>query len=849
MSGVWNVAIKSLLARKLRLALTTVAIVLGVAFVTGAFVLGDTINATFDRLFRGVYEGIDVVVRSPASMEGQQVQVAREPLPEPLLDRVREVDGVAVAEGVVQGYAQPVRPDGEPVLTQGAPTLGVNIPTSPELAGQFNLREGRLPQGPGEIVIDAATARGNGIRVGERIKVLFQGPPRFFEVVGIIGFGEADNLAGAVITGFETKTAQEVLGRRGVFDEIDVAAEEGVSAGELRDRVSAAIGPGYEVITGADLSEQAAQEFADTLGNVFTNVLLAFAAVAVFVAGFLIFNTFSIIVAQRARELALLRCMGASRRQVRDMVLLEALAVGVVASVLGVGAGVLLAVGLRALIAAFLGGLPTTSLQLLPRTVAVAVVTGVVATLLASILPARRATRVPPVAALREELAVLPGRSTRRRVALGVLLTALGAALLLTGLFAEVGNRLLAVGAGAAVVFLGVAALSPLVVRPLARVLGWPFARLFGVTGRLAQQNAMRSPRRTASTAAALMVGLALVSFVAILAASLKATAFSTLERSVAADYILTGRNFTGFSPEVAERLRELPELEAVAAVRLGLWQLDGRQQGLMAVDPAAYQAAVRTEVVRGSLDALAGGGVAVSEEVAAERGWEVGDLLAMTFPRGSEQAEIKAIYKDNQVNGDYMVSLATYERWYVEQLDFQVLAKLREGTEPAAARQAIERVLADFPVVTVQDQAEYKEQQAESVNSLLRLFMGLLFLAIVIALLGIVNTLALSVFERVRELGLLRAVGMTRRQVRAMIRWEAVVVAVLGGVLGAAVGTAFALVTLRALEETGVTKVAVPGGQLALAVLATGVAGVLTAVLPARRAAKVDVLRAVTVE
>jgi putative ABC transport system permease protein len=842
--------LKGLLAHKFRLAATALAIVLGVSFVAGTYVLTDTINATFTNLFDEVTQGIDVAVRSRDVFTGQMGEV-RDPIPEEVLNEVKAVDGVRVAEGSVTGFAQFVDKDGKPVTTGGAPTLGVSISSAPELQAGTTVRSGRLPSGPDEMVVDAQTAEKHGFAVGDRVKVLLQGPARTFTVSGIIGFGSAGNLGGATLAGFTLPTAQEVLNREGRFDEIDVVAADGTTPEQLRDRVRAVLDPRYEVLTGEELSAAQAAAINDTIGRFLSTALLAFAFVALLVGGFLIFNTFTIIVAQRTRELALLRCLGASRRQVMTSVLLESLIVAVVASLVGLGLGVLIANGLKALLTGILNfDLPTTGTVFLWRTVIVSLAVGIVVTVLAALLPARKATRVPPVAALQPETAFAPTHFRKRRIVLGVLVTLVGVALLLAGLFQNEGNRLVNVASGAVIVFFGVAILSPLIARPLARLIGWPFAKAFRLPGTLARENAMRNPRRTASTAAALMIGLALVTFVSIFAASIKASTTETLDRTIAADYILMNDTFTPFSPDLATRLADQPELAAVVGVRLGAFKLDGATKQLIGIDPAAYDRVVKTEVVSGSIADLQSGGLAVKEDVAEANGWTVGERVALQFPRGgTQQVPVKAIYKDNSVNGDYMLSLADYERFYADQADSQILVQAAPGTDPAASRAAIDRVLVDFPNVTVRDQAEYKAETARQIDQVVNLFFALLALAVVIALFGIVNTLGLSIFERIRELGLLRAVGATRRQVRAMIRWEAVIIAVLGAVLGLAVGVFFGWTVVRALRSVGITEFALPGGQLVIFVVFAALAGILAAVLPGRRAARIDVLRAITTE
>ncbi|HEY4727896.1 MAG TPA: FtsX-like permease family protein, partial [Actinomycetes bacterium] len=442
--------LKGLLAHKLRLAATALAIVLGVSFVAGTYVLTDTITASFDNLFKQVTQGIDVAVRSKETFGGFDTGEVRDPMPASLLERVRAVDGVRVAEGSVTGYAQLVGKNGKAVTTSGAPSLGVSFNQDSAFTAGSTVRSGRLPTGPDDVAIDAKTAEDTGYKVGDRVKVLFQGPARSFTVSGIIGFGQADNLGGARLVGFDLATDQKVMNREGRFDEIDAAAEPGVTPEQLRDRVRAAVDSRYEVLTGQELAEDTAASINDTIGRFLSTALLAFAFVALLVGGFLIFNTFTIIVAQRTRELALLRCLGASRRQVMNSVLIESAIVAVVASLVGLGAGVLIASGLKALLSGFLGAdIPTTGIQFRPRTVIVSLVVGLVVTVLAALIPALKATRVPPVAALQPETAFAPTGFRKRRIVLGALVTVVGIGLLLAGLFRPEGNRLVNVASGA----------------------------------------------------------------------------------------------------------------------------------------------------------------------------------------------------------------------------------------------------------------------------------------------------------------------------------------------------------------------------------------------------------------
>ncbi len=845
---MWKVLVRGLTSHKLRLALTALAIVLGVGFVAGTFVLTDTINKTFSDLFEQTTKGTDVAVRTKETFgQGQ-----RAPLPESVLADVQSVPGKDVAEGGVNGYAQFIDKQGKPVTTGGAPTLGISLNSDPRLRAGTVLREGAWPAGSDQVAMDAHTAKKYGFHVHDRVRILFQGAPGEFEVVAILGFGPADNLAGATLAAFDLPTAQRVLHREGFYDEIDVVAAKGVRPEELRDRIRARVGGSYEALTGKELAEDTVKSIGQFVGFINT-ALLAFAFVALFVGSFIIVNTFSIILAQRSRELALLRCIGASRRQVLGMVLGEAFVVGVLASVVGLGVGVAVAIGLKAVFAAIGAELPSTTLVIAPRTIVVGLAVGIVVTVLASLVPAIKATRVPPVAALREEAATTGAPRIRwRRVVFGTVVTLVGLALLLLGLFAKSGNRLVNTASGAVVIFLGVGLLSPLIARPLSRVLGWPFARWAGQPGKLARDNAMRSPRRTASTAAALMIGLALVSFVTIFASSIKASTNKVLDESVAADYILTGptNSGQGFSTEVARRLADQPELDSATGVRVGPFKVDGTNQQLFGIDAVPYDHTVRTETTAGRLADLASGGVAIREDVAQQHGWKVGDTVPMAFPvGGTEPVPVKAIFKDNRINAPYLLSLTDYQRHYADQIDVIALVKVKSGVSADASRAAVDRVVAAFPNVSVKDQAQYKEDQSTQIDQLLTLFYLLLALAVIIAVIGIINTLALSVLERIRELGLLRALGMTRGQLRSMIRWEAIIIAVLGAVLGLVIGVFFGWTVVRALHNQGISEFDLPIATLIGFVVFAALAGVLAAVFPGRRAARIDVLRAITTE
>jgi putative ABC transport system permease protein len=850
---VLRTTLKDLMARKRRLIRTALSIVLGVGFVAGTFVLTDTMNEAFDDLFTQVASGSDVIVRSVSAFDASEAGpgggggAERSPVPEDLVATVEAVPGVAAAEGGVGGYAQMVDPaTGEAIGGVGPPTLGTNWNVVANAS--LELRSGSAPTGADDVVVDAATAKEHDLSVGQRIRILFQGPPGEFTISGVVGFGNADNLAGATLVLFDTPTAQRVLDREGEFDEIDVVAEPGVSEVELRNRIQQVLPDDVEAVTSAAVADEQSQQLKEALGF-FRTTLLVFAFIALFVGAFVIFNTFSIIVAQRTRELALLRALGASSGQVLSSVVLEALIVGLVGSILGIVAGLGIAVLLQGLLAAFGIDLPSTSTQLEPRTIVVALLVGTVVTVVSSILPARRASRVAPLQAMRSQEGAADGSLHRRLIAGGVVL-GLGIASLLYGLFGNQSNAGALIGLGAAATFIGVSMLAPLVARRLAGAIGAPIRGL-GVQARLGRENAMRNPRRTSSTASALMIGLGLVAMVAILSASLKASFDAALAETLKADFILSTSSFTPFSPDVAEQVAGVDGVQTVAQFRQGGFRVNDQTSFLTGTDPATLGAVTSIDLTSGSVDSLADDHtVLVHDLVAEDNGWTVGDEVPASFSTiGDTPLVVGGIFTENGVVGDYVVSLDAYEGFFTQQLDSFAMVTVADGADPAAVQRGIEAVTEPFGNIEVQDQAAFREKQAGFINQLLGLVTALLFMAILIALFGIMNTLSLSILERTHELGLLRAVGMSRRQVKRMVRWESVIIAILGAVLGLAIGIFFGWSLQQAIANEGVTELRIPAGQLVIYLVIAGLAGVLAAIPPARRAARLNVLEAIAYE
>jgi putative ABC transport system permease protein len=849
-------ALKTVFAHKLRLALTALSVMIGVAFIAGTFIFTDTIDKTFSQLFEDVFEGQDVIVQGVSEFDVGFS--GPPPIDESVLETVLAVPGVEAAEGSVGSLAVIYDKEGEGIVPTGPPTLGSSLTEDLRLAGNASIREGRPPEGPGEVAIDAATADNNDLFVGDVVQIQTPMEVGEFEIVSIIRFGESDNMAGATFAGFELETAQRLFDLEGKLSAISVVAEEGVSPDLLRNSIAAAIPADVEAVTAADEAADQSDALSESLGFLQT-ALLIFALVAVFVASFIIQNTFRIIVRQRQKELALMRAVGATGSQVVWMVVIEAVIVGIVASIVGIAFGFVIAQGLTSVMAAIGFDMPSTSAPLATRTIVVGVAVGLGVTVAAAVLPAIRASRIPPVAAL-QDVDVRLRMSDRKRTIYGSIVLAAGLALILNGLFGDILdlgplNELTAVGVGALLVFLAVSMLSSLVVKPLARFLGWPLPRFDNLTGTLAVENSVRKPRRTATTASALMIGLALVAFFFILGDSIKASAGAAIEEGLRADYVVNVDGFSGgFSPSLGESLSEAPEIEAVTALRFGFWDRDGSDEFLMGIDTATVDQTIFLGVTQGSIEALGRGGVMVEEGIFEDEGWVVGETIPMGFATtGLQQVEVVGTYTEaGVVQANFLVSLDFYKanfEGYGTDVDFVLAIKAAAGVPLETSRAVVDTAAEDFANVTVRDQAEYRKSQEDQVNQLLIMFNALLILAVIIAVFGIANTLALSIFERTREIGLLRAVGMSRGQIRRMIRWEAMIVAIIGAILGIVVGLFFGIVVTAALSSQGIDVLSIPAVQIIGLVIFGAVAGLMAAILPARRAAKLNILEAIAYE
>jgi putative ABC transport system permease protein len=837
--------VKSLLARKLRLVLTALAVVFGVAFTAGTFVLTDTALKSFDDLFGNAYAGTDVVVQGTSAFSSSAGGggLTQEPVPESLLPDVQAVDGVGEAQGVVTSQAAIIDPaSGDQISSGGAPQLANSYDST-----VTPVASGTAPSGPDQVAIDVETATDHDLSIGQRVRIVTTSGPQEFTISGTVRFGQANGLLGATLAVFDLPTAQKLFDSEEKFDFIYVQGDGSVTPDQLAGRVSGVLPKGFEAITAQSAAQQQQDQISQGLGYLRT-FFLVFGFVALFVGAFIIFNTFNIVVTQRSRELALFRALGATRRQVLTSVIIESLVVGLIASIVGVLLGVPLALGLKALISAFGLKLPPTALVIAPRTVIVSLILGTSITVAAAISPARRASRLAPIEALRESAA--PGTSTGLRAVVGALVTLAGAGAVALGLFGGVSKAGLFVGAGAAVVLLGITILTPLFARPLAATIGRPFRRR--VSGKLGSENANRNPRRTASTSAALMIGLGLVAFVAVFAASLKTSTSATLDQVLAADFTISSPNFSTFSPQLAQDLRKDPTYTDVSALRQAEAHVKQSDTFVVGVDPATAPSVMHVAMTSGSLTDLAQPNtVIVSRTEADSKGFAVGSTLDMVFQAtGPQQLTVVGTFEPNDFLNDYAISLDTYDANVPQTFDDAVFANAAPGVSVAQAKAKLDAfVKQNYPNVEATDQAQTKQRYLSSINGLLTFVTALLLLSILISLFGIVNTLGLSIYERIRELGLLRAVGMGRRQVKRMIRVEAVIIAVLGAVLGLAIGILFGWAMQQALKDVGVSSLTIPVGQLAVMLIVAAFLGVIAAIWPARRAAKLNVLEAITYE
>ena len=841
-----KLALRNLLDKKIRFALTTLSVVTGVTFVVGTFALTDSLRSTFGDLAQDIAGETDLTVRAAQEIGNE---ADRPTIPDSLLDEVAAIDGVVEASGTVQARnVVIVDGDGEAIRPQGPPALGMNFSSR-----VFFLIEGRAPVDQ-EFVVDATTAANNDLQVGETYDI--NGPVRSqpFELVGIFNFGSPDTNTslGQTMSVFDTRTAQQFLGFGDRLAEIRVLVNANVA--EVRAAIGAAVGADYEVITQEIAAEEQTEQF-QTVLNIFTAILLVFAFIAVFVSAFIINNTFQIVVTQRVREIGLWRAIGVTPKQVSRSIVVESAIVGLLSTAIGIAVGMLVSLVMRAAIRASGFGLPSGPLVLRPRTVVLALVIGLGVTMIASIVPAMRARRITPIAALSQGHRI-ERSGWRRRVAVGGTVTAAGVVCLALGM-AGVGSTtavLALTGIGALVTFVGLNVASPAIARPVVRVLGRPIQAMFGMPGKLARENAARNPRRTASTAGALMIGVTLMATTSVVGASVSNTIADVLSDAVRADYFVRSEASpfdpaTGFPAQVLNDLEDRDEIESVVGYRVafGGMVVGGDSRDVVTADFDTVERHMDGDVTSGSIaagDPLTG--IALHVDPAEDLGVAVGDTLEATFPDNQTVTlTVAAIFTDAAIYGNWLIDNALWEQHFGRR-DY------RFGTAVAQAADsqvAVAEVVDRYPGVIGENRVEFREANQSLVDSIFAVITVLLGLSFVIALIGIANTLALSVFERTREIGLLRAVGMTRRQLRRAVRWEAAIVATFGGLMGVVVGTVLGVAGSLATPDSFITTVDVPYATLAVYIAVAGLAGLLAAVLPARRAGRMNILDAIAHE
>jgi len=839
---MFRLSLKMTLARKGRLLLTSLAIILGTSFLSGTTIFSDTINSTFDRLFTDVFRDVDAYVRSTDSVDtgfGEQ----RAPSPIEALDIILGVDGVSAAVGDMQSYARVVGKDGQPLgEDQGPPTFGGIA--SESVAGLWNVDSGRLPVGSGEVMLDRATAEAGKFVVGDKVRVNALSGSREFTLVGVANYGDISSPGGATFALFDQPTASEFLLKPGFVDAFLVQGDGTLSDEELAEAIDAALPKSakLETLTGAEITEETTSQIKTVLGF-FTAFLTAFSFIALGIGCFVIYNVFSITAAQRQRESALLRAIGASRRQVTISLLVEALIVGLLGSIIGFVSGIGLSRLLSALLNAVGLEIPTTGLTIATNAVTRIVLIGTIITVLSAILPALRSGRVPPLAAMRDTaLDTVP--KLGRRIVVGLILIALGAIGLLAALN---GARVAILGLGVLGVFAGVLVIGPAISKPVAMLLGKPVAGLRGVTGSMSRQNAARNPKRTARTAAPVLIGVALVTAFTALAASVKNEIRETIGASFRGDFALSvnSRGFGGIPTSVTDKIKDLREVDQATGVGFIAAKVGDESPFILVFDPKTAGGLYEFEMIEGAQTDLGDDEILVETDKAIEKNLVVGSSVQITLIDGSsKQLKVAGTYKN--AYGNYAVSRELFADSTSPLFDSFVYIRVASGVDDDAAQKAISTVSSDLGIGTLESRDAYIDSQAAQVDQFLALIYGLLFLSVIIAIVGIIITLLLSVFERKREIGLLRAVGMTRSQVRMMVRWESVITSLFGAVTGVVLGILTGIVIVVSLNDAGFSAFTLPIANTVTILIGAFIIGVVAAVFPAWRATRTEIISAI---
>jgi putative ABC transport system permease protein len=842
-----RIALKGILGRKARLVLTSLAVILGTAFLSGTAVFSATLNRTFDNLFSDVFRNVDSYVRSTQVIEADFGAEERQRIPAELIATIEAVPGVADVQGDIQAFARIIGKDGQPLGSDGAgpPTFGS---VGEEFKGAlWTISEGRFAAGPTEVVLDEASAKAGKFVLNDKVKVVAQAGSREFTLVGIAGYGDVRSPGGATFALFDLATAQEFLAKPGFVDAILISGDGSVSDEELAKAINAVIPSSYktETLTGAEITQETQDQIGSAL-SFFSILLSTFSYIALGVGSFVIYNVFSISAAQRQRENALLRAIGASKKQVTRALMIESVVVGLFGSAIGLFAGIGLSKALSALLKAASIDLPSGDLVVPSSAIVNTIVVGLIVTVASAWLPARRAGRVPPLAAMRET-AIEVVALTRRRTIFGLVLIALGAASIIA-VTNGVSNTWL--GLGILFVFSGTITLGPVIARPVALLLGKPAEKFRGVTGTMARQNSARNPKRTSRTASPVLIGVALVTAVAALAASISSQIDGVFTQQFKGDYAINtnARGFGGLSPSLADDINTLPEVERATGIGLLTVKIDGKGQYLTTINPATVEGVFDIGLTSGTYADLTPETIFVSQQYAENNDAKLGDTIAVTLADAQVKSlSIAGIYEFDELAGKYTVSRDLTKDTTVITFDLGVYIKIKDGVSQESARTALQAAVDKYGQGTLLSKREYIDSQSGQINQLLGLIYGLLFLSVIIAVVGIIITLLLSVFERQREIGLLRAVGMTKSQVRTTVRWESVITSLLGAVVGIVLGVGLGWVIVYALRDQGLSAFSVPVGTTVSILIMAFVIGVLAAVYPAWRATRVNLLAAIT--
>ncbi len=848
---MWKVTWSNLFARKVRLLLSGFAIVLGVAFVAGSFILTDTIKDAFTGIIKGSTADVEVAPRGAGDFtSGPDSRT----ISADIVAKLRTLnDAAAVNPGnQVQGVYVLDKND-KVVSGGGAPGLAFDYGNSRAITGNriVTITDGKPPRGIHQIALDQQTADKAGYHVGDKVTLVTPGPkPKTtVRLSGIFHFGQTGNAGGATLTLYGQRAIQQLYFHgKDVYTGVSLTAKPGVSQEKLASEAQKLLPQGLQARTGDKVAAEGEKAINQILS--FLNIfLLTFAAISLVVGIFLIINTFSILVAQRSRELALLRAMGASKRQVNRSVLMEAFVVGLVGTTVGVGVGYLLAMALRWIFGKIGLDLTGVPMPVAPRTVIAAYLAGMITTMVAAYLPARRAGKISPVAAMRDEVS-LPEGSLHRRTVVGLLVMVVGAVAAVLGFLGSGGTGLLGIGLGALAILIGFALMSAVIGRPVLVGLGWIYRGLFGPVGRLATENTLRNPRRTAATASALMIGLALVATMSIFGQSAKASTDKAVHDTLTADFVVSNAVGSPFSPTIAKQIRKQPGVQTVAEFRSANGEIDGSQVFLGAADPKQLPQVLDLPVQAGSVADLSDHTILVDKTTASSKGYHVGDPIKLKLQGGTQQLKVAGIFTSSAaVPANYLITLNALAKGALKPQDSLLFITPKPGVSATTLHDQVDPITKDLPTISLQDQSGFADTQSKQIDQFLYMIYALLAFSIIIASLGIVNTLALSVIERTREVGLLRAIGLSRRQLRRMVRLESIAIAVLGAVLGVVIGIAFGISMVKALSDQGLEVLSVPYVQLVVFVLVAALIGVLAAALPARRASRLNVLDAIATE